>query len=57
MNETDASATGDQTTGAGDANETTGLPGLHSWRSAYAVVLGVLVFWIALLVWLTARYA
>ncbi len=57
MNEDPARATGDQTTGAGDAKETTGLPGLRTWRGVYTVVLGVFVLWVVLLAWLTAHYA
>ena len=57
MNEDPARATGDQTTGADDAKETTGLPGLRTWRGVYTVVLGVFVLWVVLLAWLTAHYA
>jgi len=57
MNEDPASGTGDQSTGAGDATETTGLPGLRTWRSVYIGVLGILAFWVLLLVWLTEHYA
>ena len=57
MNEDPASGTGDQTTGASDATETTGLPGLRTWRSVYVSVLGILAFCMLLLVWLTERYA
>ena len=34
----------------------TGLPGLHSWRSVYAVVLGVFILWLGLLTWFTVHY-
>ena len=35
----------------------TGLPALRSWKSVYVAVLGVFVFWIGLLTWLTNHYA
>lgn len=57
MNEKNAHAAGDQTTGAGDVTETTGLPGLRAWRDVYGLVFVVFVLWVALLVWLTEHYA
>jgi hypothetical protein len=38
-------------------DETTGLPGLRSWRAVYVFVLGVFVLWIALLTVLTEMYS
>ena len=32
-----------------DADETTGLPGLRSWRAVYIFVLAVFALWVALL--------
>lgn len=52
-----ARAAGDQTTGAGEDPEATGLPGLPTWRGVYTVVLGTLVLWVVVLAWLTAHYA
>jgi len=48
-------APGDQTTEAASAPEaeTTGLPGLQTWRSVYALVLGIFLLWVALLAGLT----
>ncbi len=40
-----------------DEDESTGLPGVRSWRAVYAVVLGVVVLWVGLLAWLTHRYS
>jgi hypothetical protein len=37
--------------------ETTGLPVLHTWRAVYVFVLGSLVFWVALLLLLSALFA
>ena len=39
------------------ADETTGLPGLHSWRAVYTVVFGLFVLWVGLLTWLTVSYS
>jgi hypothetical protein len=39
------------------ADESTGLPGLRSWRAVYFLVLGVLVLWIGLLAGLTELYS
>jgi hypothetical protein len=49
---------GSQTTAvpASTESETTGLPGLRSWRGVYLLVLGVLVLWIGLLTALTRMY-
>lgn len=38
-------------------DESTGLPGLRSWRSVYLFVLGVFVLWIGLLTVLTEMYS
>jgi hypothetical protein len=38
-------------------DETTGLPGLRTWRSVYFFVLGVFVLWIGLLTVLTKLYS
>jgi hypothetical protein len=40
-----------------DPDESTGLPGLRSWRKVYLVVFVVFVFWIGLLTWLTESYS
>jgi hypothetical protein len=37
-------------------DEATGLPGLRTWPSVYAVVLGVFVVWVVLLVWLSVSF-
>lgn len=39
------------------ADESTGLPGLRSWRAVYVFVLGVFVVWVGLLAWLTEVYS
>jgi hypothetical protein len=39
------------------ADESTGLPGLRTWRRVYAVVLALFVLWVGLLAWLTLAYA
>ena len=38
-------------------DDTTSLPGLRSWRSVYACVLGVFALWVALLTWLTEKFS
>ena len=38
-------------------DETTGLPGLRSWRTVYWVVLGIFTLWVGLLTLLTELYA
>ena len=38
-------------------SETTGLPGVRTWRAVYTVVLGVFLLWIGLLTWLTESYS
>ncbi|HVU24754.1 MAG TPA: hypothetical protein VHE13_11575 [Opitutus sp.] len=38
-------------------DNTTGLPGLRSWRAVYVVVLGIFVLWIVLLAVFTAHYS
>jgi hypothetical protein len=38
-------------------DNSTGLPGLRSWRAVYAVVLGIFVLWVGLLTWLTEYYS
>jgi hypothetical protein len=38
-------------------DESTGLPGLRSWRAVYTVVIGLFVVWVGLLTWLTAYYS
>ena len=37
--------------------ETTGVPGLRTWRSVYFFVAGIFVVWVGLLAWLTALYS
>lgn len=32
-----------------ETDEHTGLPGLRTWRSVYAVVFGIFVLWVVLL--------
>jgi hypothetical protein len=39
------------------SDETTGLPGLRTWRSVYFFVLGVFVLWVGLLTVLTRLYS
>ena len=39
------------------SDETTGLPGLRSWRAVYLFVLVVFVLWIGLLTVLTEMYS
>jgi hypothetical protein len=34
----------------------TGLPRIGSWRTVYAIVLGIFLVWVALLTWLTQSY-
>jgi hypothetical protein len=38
-------------------DESTGLPGLRTWRGVYTVVLGLFVLWVGLLTWLTLAYS
>ena len=38
-------------------DESTGLPGLHTWRGVYLFVLGVFVVWVGLLAVLTRMYS
>lgn len=38
-------------------DESTGLPGLRTWRRVYHFVLGVFLLWLGLLAALTARYS
>ena len=38
-------------------DESTGLPGLRTWRTVYVVVLGIFVAWVALLTALTVFYS
>jgi hypothetical protein len=38
-------------------DETTGLPGLRTWRAVYTVVIGLFVLWVGLLAWLTVSYS
>lgn len=38
-------------------DESTGLPGLRTWRAVYTVVLGLFVLWVGLLTWLTVLYS
>jgi hypothetical protein len=38
-------------------DESTGLPGLRSWRSVYLVVAGIFVVWVGLLTILTKLYS
>jgi hypothetical protein len=39
------------------ADEPPGLPGFRTWRGVYAFVLGVFVWWIALLALLTEKFS
>jgi hypothetical protein len=39
------------------SDETTGLPGLRSWRAVYLAVLGIFVVWVGLLTWLTEKFS
>ncbi len=38
-------------------DESTGLPGLRSWRAVYLAVLGVFAAWVALLLLLTRMFS
>ena len=38
-------------------DETTGLPGLRTWRTVYVVVLGIFAVWVGLLTVLTVLYS
>jgi len=38
-------------------DETTGFPGLRTWRGVYTVVLAVFALWILLLIALTRAYS
>ena len=38
-------------------DETTGLPGLRTWRTVYVVVAGIFVLWVVLLTVLTRFYS
>jgi hypothetical protein len=38
-------------------DETTGLPGLRSWRAVYWSVLGVFALWVVLLTGLTEKFS
>jgi hypothetical protein len=40
-----------------DPAETTGLPGLRTWRRVYLVVFAVFLLWVGLLTLLTELYA
>lgn len=40
-----------------DDEQSTGLPGLRSWRAVYWWVLGIFTLWVALLTWLTRHFA
>ena len=39
------------------SDESTGLPGLRSWRAVYCVVLGIFALWVGLLTVLTELYS
>ena len=39
------------------SDESTGLPGLRTWRGVYAAVIVIFATWIGLLAWLTARFS
>ena len=39
-----------------DPDESTGLPGIRSWRTVYVVVFGIFLLWVGLLTWLTEAY-
>ncbi|HET7536332.1 MAG TPA: hypothetical protein VFJ90_07755 [Candidatus Didemnitutus sp.] len=38
-------------------NDSTGLPGVRTWRAVYWLVLGTFVLWVGLLTWLTEHYS
>jgi len=38
-------------------DETTGLPGVRTWRGVYFLVIGIFVLWVGLLAWFSARYS
>ena len=38
------------------ADEAPGLPGVRSWRTVYAIVLGIFLLWVGLLTWLTETF-
>jgi len=40
-----------------DHDESTGLPGIRSWRTVYWAVAGIFVLWVGLLTLLTKLYA
>jgi hypothetical protein len=37
-------------------SETTGFPGLKSWRAVYLLVVGSFLLWVGLLIWLSRAY-
>jgi hypothetical protein len=39
------------------SDETTGFPGLRTWRGVYTFVLVIFVVWVALLIALTRAYS
>jgi len=40
-----------------DGDETTGLPGLRTWRGVYVLVLASFILWVVLLLVLTMSYS
>ncbi len=42
---------------SGDNEESTGLPGLRSWRGVYVFVFGCFVLWVVLLLALAVLYS
>jgi len=45
------------TAAPGRSDETTGLPGLRTWRTVYLVVFGCVILWVLLLLALTVCYS
>jgi hypothetical protein len=45
------------TDASGRPDETTGLPGLRTWRAVYLVVFGCVILWVLLLLLLTVTYS
>jgi len=39
------------------SDESTGLPGIRTWRTVYWIVFAIFVVWVGLLTWLTVAYS